>query len=229
MGPSPNHRSAPLLICTGETATWPTTSPWASATMETVSALARRSSRTMNCSVWSVCGAFLNASTVRRSMADASTGSSWRMVVEFMLGGRAVCASDKSYRLTAGLALPSVKRGLPDAYSHRMGMRSSCSCPAQRASHIDHVRPLWTGPGASTRSMREKLVGAIPSACPHLAQVATRGMIVCSDLLSLSIECWPKRGPASFEWLPDLGLAARKLSGRGAQALGPCTAMRPWC
>ena len=88
IGPRPHQPLAlwpwSLVIVTGDRATWPTTWPCSSATMESVSSLASRNARTMNCSVWLVCGASAKAAMVTASIAAMSfvvSCRSWMVMV----------------------------------------------------------------------------------------------------------------------------------------------------
>jgi len=97
-GPSPNHPKLPSDMETGDTATFPTMVPSISATKEMVRALASRNPARMNCSLWSVCGAFRNADSVTASIAGTSSSASRRMIGVLMLMsiGRNGCFWPKS-------------------------------------------------------------------------------------------------------------------------------------
>ena len=81
MGPSPNQPDAPFDMDTGDTATCPITVPSASATSEIVRSPALRKAVTMNCSVWLVCGALINAEIVTAVIAGASAALSFLILM----------------------------------------------------------------------------------------------------------------------------------------------------
>ena len=78
-----------LESATGERATWPTTSPWDSATSERVNAPASRSASTIRASVPLACGAVAKARVITRSMAAMSCGCSGR--INMGRGGQRGC------------------------------------------------------------------------------------------------------------------------------------------
>ena len=74
--PQPNQCAAPLLMLTGDTATWPTIRPASVATSDTVNALAARKAPTIKCSVCDVCGAVKKAACVKASISVVSLACS---------------------------------------------------------------------------------------------------------------------------------------------------------
>lgn len=82
-GPSPYQFSQPVDIFIGETAAWPTIVcvTLSSATSEIDRWFASRRPRTINCSLWSVCSAFMNAVEVTFSIASTSLSVSSRMQI----------------------------------------------------------------------------------------------------------------------------------------------------
>ena len=84
-GPRPYQFGLPSETVTGEKATCPTTRPSSSATSDTVSALAARSSMMMNCSVLLLISSVLNAATGTSAIASISDSVSLLMSISCLM------------------------------------------------------------------------------------------------------------------------------------------------